>query len=74
MVTLKTVFRTMRYLLVVATTHLPSKVTSTDVIGAPNVEMAVLARVRLLSLYKRIWPSSDPMTMYPSPAGDNPFP
>lgn len=51
------VLTTMRYLSVVASTHLPSWVTSMAVMGAPRPGMEVLACVSDLLLYKRTLPS-----------------
>ncbi len=46
----------------------PSYVTSTFVMGRPRPGMAVLACVKVFSLYSRTLPSSAPTTTYPSPA------
>jgi hypothetical protein len=53
---------------VVASTHLPSKVTSTDVMGAPKPGIAVFALVCCFSLYILTCPSCEPTTTNPSPA------
>lgn len=56
------VLTTMRYLDVVASTHLESYDTSTAVMGAPRPGMLVFAIVSVVLLNSRILPSSLPTT------------
>ena len=62
------VLSTMRYLAVVASAHLPSNVTSTDVTAAPSPGRLVAARDSERSEKRRTCPSADPTTQRPSPA------
>ena len=61
------VWRSTRHVSVVARIHLPSCVTSMAVMGAPSPGKDVLACRMDLSEYSRIFPSSEPTAMHPSP-------